>query len=125
KNNLILDKEDFVIDFSEQEKYAMARHESLIVFISTSRNREMMARGIVRDVARRLQVLRKERGYNPTDILEAAYVLDLDDESLEMIKEKQDDLAFLVRVKGIDFSDKAKVYKEDEIDGQKIRISVE
>jgi len=125
ENNLILDKEDFVIDFSEQEKYAMARHESLIVFISTSRNREMMARGMVRDVARRLQVLRKERGYNPTDILEAAYVLDLDEESLEMIKEKQDDLAFLVRVKRIDFSDKAKVYKEDDIDGQKIHISVE
>ncbi|HEV2192952.1 MAG TPA: isoleucine--tRNA ligase [Nitrosopumilaceae archaeon] len=124
-NNLVLNKEDFVIDFSEQEKYAMARHDSLIVFISTSRNREMMARGMVRDVARRLQVLRKERGYNPTDVLEAAYVLDLDEESLEMIKEKQDDLAFLVRVKRVEFSDKAKVYKEDDIDGQKIRISVE
>ncbi|MBI3639144.1 MAG: isoleucine--tRNA ligase [Thaumarchaeota archaeon] len=124
-NHLVLDKEDFVIDFSEQEKYAMARHESLIVFISTSRNREMMARGMVRDVARRLQVLRKERGYNPTDVLEAAYVLDLDEESLEMIKEKQDDLAFLVRVKRVEFSDKAKVYKEDDMDGQKIRISVE
>ena len=125
ENKLVLDKEDFVIDFSEQDKYAMARHESLIVFISTSRNRDMMARGMVRDVARRLQVLRKERGYNPTDVLEAAYVLDLDEESLEMIKEKQEDLAFLVRVKRIDFSDKAKVYKEDDIDGQKIRISVE
>ncbi len=124
-NSLVLDKEDFVIDFAEQEKYAMARHESLIVFISTSRNREMMARGMVRDIARRLQVLRKERGYNPTDVLEAAYILDLDEESLEMIKEKQNDLAFLVRVKRVDFSDKAKVYKEDDIDGQKIRISVE
>jgi len=124
-NSLVLDKEDFVIDFAEQEKYAMARHESLIVFISTSRNREMMARGMVRDVARRLQVLRKERGYNPTDVLEAAYILDLDEESLEMIKEKQNDLAFLVRVKRVDFSDKARVYKEDDIDGQKIRISVE
>ncbi|HYL67481.1 MAG TPA: isoleucine--tRNA ligase [Nitrosopumilaceae archaeon] len=124
-NNLVLDKEDFVIDFVEQDKYAMARHESLIVFISTSRNRDMMARGMVRDVARRLQVLRKERGYNPTDVLEAAYILDLDEESLEMIKEKQGDLAFLVRVKRIDFSDKAKIYKEDDIDGQKIRISVE
>ncbi|HET6458917.1 MAG TPA: DUF5915 domain-containing protein, partial [Nitrosopumilaceae archaeon] len=124
-NSLVLDKEDFVIDFSEQEKYAMARHESLIVFISTSRNRDMMARGMVRDVARRLQVLRKERGYNPTDVLEAAYVLDLDEESLEMIKEKQDDLVFLVRVKRVEFSDKAKAYKEDDIDGQKIRISVE
>src|SRR5438309_383362 len=125
KNKITLDKEDFVIDFTEQEQYAMARHESLIVFISTSRNKEMMARGMVRDIARRLQVLRKERGYNPTDILEAAYVLDLDWESLEMIKEKQQELAFLVRVKRVDFSDKAKAYKEDDIDGQKIRISVE
>jgi isoleucyl-tRNA synthetase len=123
--NLVLDKDDFVIDFVEQDKYAMARHESQVVFISTSRNREMMARGMVRDVARRLQVLRKERGYNPTDILDAAYILDLDEESLEMIKEKQGDLAFLVRVKRVEFSDKAKVYKEDDVDGQKIRISVE
>jgi len=103
----------------------MAHHESLVVFISTSRNKEMMARGMIRDIARRLQVLRKERGYNPTDILETAYVLDLDEESLEMMKGKQQELAFLVRVKRIDFSDKAHTYKEDDVDGQKIRISVE
>jgi isoleucyl-tRNA synthetase len=119
ENKIVLDTEDFVIDFVEQDQYAMARHESLIVFISTARNREMMARGMVRDIARRLQVLRKERGYNPTDILDAAYVLDLDEESLEMVKEKQDELAFLVRVKRVNFSDKAKAYKEDDVDGQK------
>jgi isoleucyl-tRNA synthetase len=120
-----LDKEEFVIDFTEQEGYAMARRNSLIVFISTSRNREMMARGLVRDIARRLQVLRKERGYNPTDVLDAAYILGLDDESLEMVKEKQSELSFLVRVNKVEFSDKAKSYKDDDIDGQKIRISVE
>ncbi len=125
ENKIILDKEDFVIDFIEQDQFAMARHESLVVFISTSRNREMMARGMIRDIARRLQVLRKERGYNPTDVLEAAYILDLDEEALEMIKEKQEDLMFLVRVKRVDFTDSAKTYKEDDIDGQKIRISVE
>jgi isoleucyl-tRNA synthetase len=125
ENKILLDKEDFVIDFVEQDGYAMARHESLVVFISTARNQEMMARGMVRDIARRLQVLRKERGYNPTDILEAAYVLGLDEESLVLVKEKQQELAYLVRVKRVDFSDKAKAYKEDDIDGQKIRISVE
>ena len=103
----------------------MAKRESLIVFVSTVRNNEMMARGLVRDLARRLQALRKERGYNPTDVLEAAYILDLDAESLEMVKQKQDELAFLVRVKRVEFSDKAKTYKDDDIDGQKIRISVE
>ena len=33
------------------------------VLISTSRNKEMMAKGLVKDIARRLQTLRKERGY--------------------------------------------------------------
>jgi isoleucyl-tRNA synthetase len=120
-----LGKDEFIIDFAEQEGYAMAKRDSLIVFISISRNREMMARGLVRDIARRLQVLRKEQGYNPTDILDAAYILGLDDDSYEKVKEKQSDLAFLVRVKRVEFSDKAKSYKDEDLDGQKIRISVE
>jgi isoleucyl-tRNA synthetase len=85
----------------------------------------MMARGLIKDVARRLQTLRKERGYNPTDILNVASILDLDEESLEMIKEKSEDLAFLVRVKQVNFTESCKEYKDDDIDGQKIRISVE
>ena len=47
----------------------------------------MMAKGLVKDIARRLQTLRKEKGYNPTDVLEMASILELDEESLEMIKE--------------------------------------
>ncbi|MDE1763770.1 MAG: isoleucine--tRNA ligase [Thaumarchaeota archaeon] len=120
-----LERDDFVIDFAEQDGYAMARRDSLIVFISTSRNREMMARGLVRDIARRLQVLRKERGYNPTDVLGSAYILGLDDESLAMVKEKQSDLAFLVRTRKVEFSDGAKSYKDEDLDGQKIQISIE
>ena len=60
-----------------------------------------------------------------SDVLEAAYILNLDAESLEMVKQKQDELTFLVRVKRVEFSDKAKTYKDDDVDGQKIRISVE
>jgi isoleucyl-tRNA synthetase len=103
----------------------MAKRDNYIVFISTSRNQEMMAKGLIKDVARRLQTLRKERGYTPTDILETASILDLDKESLEMIKDKTKDLAFLVRVKEVNFTESCKEYKDDDIDGQKIRISVE
>ena len=42
-----------------------------------------------------------------------------------MIKQKSDDLAFLVRVKKVNFEKTCQEYKEDDIDGQKIRISVE
>src|SRR5579885_2670926 len=124
-NKIVLDRDDFVVGFTEKKEYAMASRDSLVVFISTARNREMLARGLLRDIARRIQVLRKEKGYNPTDILNTAHILDLDEESQEMIQEKQKDLAFLVRVKKIEFSDTAKTYKYEDVDGKKIRISVE
>jgi isoleucyl-tRNA synthetase len=124
-NQIVLDKEDFVIDFDAAEGFAVSERENLIVFISTTRNSEMMAKGFVKDLARRLQTLRKERGYNPTDVLNVASILDLDEDSLNMVKEKSKDLAFLVRVKQVDFTQSCKEYKDDDIDGQKIRISVE
>lgn len=96
-----------------------------IVFLSTTRNREMTAKGLVKDVARRLQALRKERGHNPTDILECASILDADAESLSMLREKSADLAFLVRVRTVTFEETCKEYVDSDVDGQKIRISVE
>ncbi len=125
QTKITLEKDDFVVSFDAKEGYAFAQRDGLLVFISTTRNREMMARGLIKDLARRLQTLRKERGYNPTEILQMASILELDSESLEMVKERSDELAFLVRVKQIDFSGTAKNYKDDDIDGQKIRIAVE
>ena len=120
-----LESEDFLIDFDAKEDFAVAKRDRYTVFISTARNREMMAKGLVKDIARRLQTLRKERGYNPTDILDIASILDLEDESLEMVKERAEELAFLVRVKKVNFEESCSEYKDDDIDGQKIKISVE
>jgi len=120
-----LDSEDFVVDFDAKEGFAMAGRDGCTVFISTARNKDMMARGLIKDTARRLQALRKKRGYNPTDVLDVASILDLDEESLEMIQKRSQDLAFLVRVKRVSFEQTCKEYMEDDIDGQKIRISVE
>ncbi len=120
-----LDSEDFVVGFDAQEDYAVSTRDNYTVFISTARNKEMMAKGLVKDVARRLQTLRKERGHNPTDVLNVASILGLDEESLGMIREKSGDLAFLVRVKKVNFEPTCKEYQDGDIDGQKIRISVE
>jgi isoleucyl-tRNA synthetase len=84
-----------------------------------------MAKGLIKDLARRLQALRKERGYNPTDVLDKASILDLDQESLAMLKDKTEELSFLVRVKQVNFTQTCKKYKDDDVDGQKIRVSVE
>jgi isoleucyl-tRNA synthetase len=124
--NIDLDIQDFLIDFEAKEGYAMSKRESnIMVFVSITRNKEMTARGLVNDIARRLQALRKELGYNPTDVLGVASILDLDSSSLHMIKEKTDDIKFLVRVKQVNFEQTCKEYKNVDIDGQKIRISIE
>ena len=124
-NKIQLQKEDFIFDFDADENFAVSKRDNYVVFISTSRNKEMMARGLLKDMARRIQTLRKERGHNPTDVLEVASILDLDEESLEMIQEKSKDLAFLVRVKEVNFEETCKEYKDEDIDGLKIRVSVE
>ena len=124
-NKISLDNDDFIVDFDTQEGFAYSKRNNLIGIISTTRNEELMAKGLVKDLARRLQSLRKERGYNPTDILNTASVLDLDQESLDMLKDKTKELAFLVRVKQVNFTHTCKEYKDDDIDGQKIKISVE
>jgi len=120
-----LGTDDFIIEFDVQEGFTFSRRNNLIGIISTERNEELMAKGLIKDLARRLQALRKEKGYNPTDVLNTASILDLDEESLSMIKNKTEELSFLVRVKQVNFTQTCKKYKDDDIDGQKIRISVE
>ena len=120
-----LDAEDFVVEPEARDGHVMSARDGYAVFVSTARNRDMTAKGLVKDVARRLQTLRKERGHNPTDLLDRACILNLDEESAGMLQEKSDELAFLVRVRQVCFDDSCAKYKDVEIDGQEIRISVE
>ena len=121
-----LDGNDVAVGYEAAEGFASAARDGVCtVFLTTSRSRELAARGLVKDVARRLQSLRKERGYNPTDVLRRASILGMSGEQLAMLAEKTEDLAFLVRVRNVDFAETCSAYKDEDIDGQKIRISVE
>ena len=125
--------DDFIICIDAADGYAIAQRNNITVILSTVRNKEMMARGLVKDTARRIQTMRKEKGYNPTDILQKALILDLDESSKQMLEEKSKELAFLIRVNSIQFtqgnSNNADTsnnieYKNDDIDGKKIRIGL-
>jgi isoleucyl-tRNA synthetase len=135
KVKIKLDKEEYEVSkedlqFYEEDKegFSSTSEADITVSLEIERDKELMAEGIVRDLARRLQFLRKQRGYNPTEILSFAYVAGLDDEIVSMINKKKDQLAYLVRVK------EAKVMKKEikgvkwekaELDGKEISISVE
>jgi len=123
-----LSPSDVEVSYKATEGYSSSERDDLVVFISTTRDKELTAKGLLRDLARQLQQLRKERQYNPTDILNAAYIAGLDDEEIAALNAMKIDLTYLVRVKNATLSkeplDRVN-YKTVEIDGREFRISVE
>ena len=106
---------------------SLVLEKDLILVLEVKRDAELIREGYVRDVARRIQYLRKEKGYNPTDVLPLARIAGLDEEMADMLRGSLDRLAFLVRVQrveilmeptdGIDWT-------EVDLDERKIHLSV-
>jgi isoleucyl-tRNA synthetase len=123
-----LSPSDVEVSYKAAEGYSSSERGDLVVFISTTRDKDLTAKGLLRDLARQLQQLRKERQYNPTDILSAAYVAGLDGKEIAALTAMKDELTYLVRVKNASLSkdplDKVN-YKTVEIDGREFKISVE
>jgi len=119
---------DVEVAYKAAEGYSSSERDNLAVFISTTRDKDLTVKGMLRDLARQLQQLRKERQYNPTDILNSAYVAGLEGEEIAALTAMKDKLTYLVRVKDASLSkdpvDKVN-YKTVEIDGREFRISVE
>jgi isoleucyl-tRNA synthetase len=123
-----LSPSDVEIIYKASEGYSSSERDNLVVLISITRDRDLIAKGLLRDLARQLQQLRKERQYNPTDILNAAYVAGLDDEEAATLSAMRDQLTYLVRVKNAALSKEPLDnvnYKNVEIDGREFKISVE
>ncbi|HET9807705.1 MAG TPA: class I tRNA ligase family protein, partial [Nitrososphaeraceae archaeon] len=120
-------EKDLEISFSIKDSYVYTEKENLIIFMPTSRDQSLIIQGLVRDLARNLQQLRKEKSYNPTEILSTAYITNLEKDEISSLSQHVDDLTYLVRVKSVVLSEEKKEgieYKNIEIDGRKISISI-
>jgi isoleucyl-tRNA synthetase len=125
---IVLSADDLKLSYIVSEGYVMSERDNLMVFISTQRDKELTAKGFLRDLARNLQQLRKECGYNPTDILSTAFVADLYDEEISFLSPLQNELKYLVRVKSIVLTKDAveKInYKLIDLEGRKLKISIQ
>ena len=122
-DGITLYQDDFVFGYEPADGHQYASRDGYTVFISTAQNDTTRARWRLRDVARRIQNLRKERGYNPTDILDAAYISGLDGRARHLVESGGFDLASAVRVKAI-ILDAARQYVDADIDGHPIKIDI-
>jgi isoleucyl-tRNA synthetase len=125
-----LSTDDVEFSYAGKAPYIMmeSEQEKITVFIDTTRSNELISMGLMKDIARNIQQLRKERGFVPTEILSAAYVSGLESDDLSSLENLKGELAYYVRVKQVIMSPNKLddvVYKEIEIDGRKILISVQ
>ena len=77
---------DVELAYRALEGYSFSERDDLVVFISTTREKDLITKGLLRDLARQLQQLRKERQYNPTDTLNTAYIAGLDAEEIQIYR---------------------------------------
>lgn len=121
-------RKEIEFEYVSNDRHAVADREGYIVALTIERDADLVAEGTMRDIARRLQALRKERGYSPTDILDAAYLAGLEPELADIVVKKKSELAFLVRVKKVEvMAEDAEGIKwsETELDGKAFKISVQ
>ena len=79
------------------ENWVSSQEGDITVFVSGQRDDTLLGEGIMRDLARRVQALRKEMGFVPTDVLESVHIAELDAESMTLLEPYLDGMAGLVR----------------------------
>jgi isoleucyl-tRNA synthetase len=118
---------DVELSYKVSQGYVMAEKDDIMVFIAAKRDHNLIIKGLVRDLARNLQQLRKERGYDPTDVLSSAFIANLEEDEIYALSTMKNELTYLVRVNSVilsrEIQDKVD-YKLVDIDGRKINISV-
>ncbi len=108
------------------EGRAAAFRDGYAVVLDVVRDEDLVVEGLMRDLARRIQVLRKERGYRPTDVLDVARVAGLPREVLEPLRRRAESLARLVRVRRVEFLERpeGEGWAEFELDGSRVFLEV-
>ena len=127
---IALSTDDVEFSYAGKSPYIMmeSEQEKAVVFIDTTRSNELISMGLMKDIARNIQQLRKERGFVPTQILSTAYISGLESDDLLSLENLKNELAYYVRVKRVIMSSSKLeniVYKDIEIEGRKILISVQ
>ncbi|MCJ7470432.1 class I tRNA ligase family protein, partial [Candidatus Bathyarchaeota archaeon] len=115
-------------EHAEGRDWVSATEADLQVFLNVQRDDKLLGEGLMRDLARRIQALRKELGYMPTDMLNAVHVAELDDESAKLLEPFVKEMEELVRTKTIRLGgsreDAKTEWHEYQMDDKKVYIAI-
>jgi valyl-tRNA synthetase len=115
-------------EYTPQEGWVSASEDNVQVFLDAHRDEGLLGEGLMRDLARRVQALRKELGYMPTDVLQTVYIAELDDESIKLLNPYLKEMEELVRTKNVSLQPKSKEleakWHEYQLDDKTIYIAI-
>jgi valyl-tRNA synthetase len=112
----------------DPKKWATATEDNIEVAVDKIRDDTLEGEGLMRDLARRIQALRKDLGFSPTDIVAAVHIAELEPRAIELLKPYLTEMESLVRTKKIHVHEtRVKVnadWHEDKLDKKKIYVAV-
>jgi isoleucyl-tRNA synthetase len=115
-------------DHTPREGWVSAVEGETEVFLDSHRDEKLHGEGLMRDAARRVQALRKELGYVPTDILDVVHIAELDEESINLLQPYLKEMQDLVRTKQVLLHRKREETKaewhEYQLDDKRIYIAI-
>jgi len=109
------------------EEWVSAVEDDVQVFLNVQRDEKLLGEGLMRDLARRVQALRKELGYMPSDVLDAVHIAELDEESVGLLEPYLKQMEELVRARKIRLSnlkDDVLQWHECQMDDKKILVAI-
>jgi isoleucyl-tRNA synthetase len=111
-----------------QGEWASCTEDDIQVFLDTHRDESLLGEGLMRDIARRVQSLRKELGYTPTDVLEIVHIAELDSQSVRLLEPYLKEMEEFVRTKKVLLHSsrerKEVKWHEHQLDDKKIYIAI-
>lgn len=123
-----LDYTQKVPEWVSSEEWGSASEGDKQVFLNTHRDEGLLGEGLMRDLARRVQSLRKELGYVPTDILNIVQIAELEDGSIKLLQPYLEDMKELVRAKNVCLHSSRKEveaeWNEYRLNNKKIHIAI-
>ena len=112
----------------DPERWVNASEDQTCVLLDKNRDDSLVGEGLMRDLARRVQALRKELGFSPTDIVKAVFVGELEPKDKELLKPFLNKMEELVRARTVQFcKERIEIgadWHENKLDKKKVYIAV-
>jgi isoleucyl-tRNA synthetase len=112
----------------DSEGWATASEGETQVLLDKIRDDSLEGEGLMRDLARRIQALRKELGFSPTDIVKAVHVAELKPKDIELLNPFLAEMQDLVRAKKVQVhEERVEVnadWHENKLDKKKVYVAV-